>query len=42
VRRPVQLRRETSLISEAYLAEHAWVKASLAAHRRSRRIDAAD
>jgi hypothetical protein len=30
VRRPVQLRHETPLTSEAYLAEHAWVKASLA------------
>jgi hypothetical protein len=30
VRRLVQLRHATSLTSEAYLAEHAWVKASLA------------
>jgi len=30
VRRSVQLRHETLLTSEAYLAEHAWVKASLA------------
>ena len=30
MRRPVQLRHATSLTSEAYLAEHAWVKASLA------------
>jgi len=29
VRRPVQLRHETPLSSEAYLAEHAWVKARL-------------
>lgn len=28
--RPVQLRHETPLTSEAYLAEHAWVKATLA------------
>jgi hypothetical protein len=31
VRRLVQLRHETPLTSEAYLAEHAWAKASLAA-----------
>ena len=30
MRRPVQLRHETPLSSEAYLAERAWVKASLA------------
>ena len=30
MRRPVQLRHETPLTSEAYLAEHAWVKARLA------------
>lgn len=30
MRRLVQLRHETRLTSEAYLAEHAWVKASLA------------
>ena len=29
MRRPVQLRHETALTSEAYLAEHAWEKASL-------------
>jgi hypothetical protein len=30
VRRPVQLRHETPLTSEAYIAEHAWRKATLA------------